>query len=82
MARSFRGRIPGSQPDEAGSIPARVTPNQVVEQADTRLSESRALAAWEFKSPLGYLMTRVGECPAEFHKLRPPGATPGPATET
>jgi hypothetical protein len=27
-------------------------------------------------------MTRVGECPAEFHKLRPPGATPGPATET
>jgi hypothetical protein len=55
--------------------------NQVVEQADTRRSERRAVKAWEFKSPLGYLMTRVGECPAEFHKLRPPGATPGPATD-
>ena len=49
-ARSFRGRIPGSQPGEAGSIPARVT------------------------------TSRVGQRPAEFHKLRPPGATPGPAT--
>ena len=38
------------------------------------------LVAWEFKSPLGYLMTRVSQRSAEFHKLRPPGATPGPAT--
>ena len=38
------------------------------------------LRAWEFKSPLGYYMTRVGQRPAEFHTLRTPGATPGPAT--
>jgi len=24
--------------------------------------------------------SRVGQCPMEFHMLRPPGATPGPAT--
>jgi hypothetical protein len=29
-----------------------------------------------------WLLTRVGECPAEFHTLRTPGATPGPATDT
>src|SRR6478735_1988813 len=39
------------------------------------------LKAWEFKSPLGYYLTRVGQRPAEFHKLRLPGATPGLATE-
>jgi len=27
------------------------------------------------------LMTRVSQRSAEFHKLRPPGATPGPATD-
>ena len=81
MARSFRGRTPGPQPGEVGSIPAQVTPNQVVERQTRDAQNVVPLVAWEFKSPLGYLMTRVGECPAEFHKLRPPGATPGPATE-
>jgi hypothetical protein len=37
--------------------------------------------AWEFDSPLGHSMTtQVSQCSAEFHKLSPPGATPGPAT--
>ena len=49
MARSFRGRIPGPQPGEAGSIPARVTATKWWNSADTRRSERRALTAWEFK---------------------------------
>ncbi len=38
---------------DAGSIPVHVTGfGEVVELVDTRRSERRALAAWEFDSPL------------------------------
>jgi hypothetical protein len=81
-ARSFRGRTPGSHPGEAGSIPARVTDShsQVVERQTRDAQNVVPSRAWEFKSPLGYLITRVGQRPDEPHKLRTPGATPGPAT--
>ena len=45
-----------------------------------RRSDRRALAAWEFESPLGHFnLTQVSQCSAEFHKLSPSGATPEPA---
>lgn len=42
MARSSIGRTVAPQAAEAGSIPARVTYDQVVQLADTRRSERRA----------------------------------------
>ena len=45
---------------------------------DTRRSERRAFAAWEFDSPLGHL--QAGRRPTGPHKAGPPGSIPGPAT--
>lgn len=32
------------------------------------------------QSALQQILTQVGQCPVKAHNLRPPGATPGPAT--
>ena len=79
LARSFRGRTPGSHPGEAGSIPARVTDitkwwNWQTHDAQNVVPRGVGVQV----SP--WLLTRVSQRSAEFHKLRPPGATPGPAT--
>jgi hypothetical protein len=80
LARSFRGRTPGSRPGEAGSIPARVADYTTKwwngRHATLRTSCPHGLVVQI--SP--WLLTRVGQRPAEPHKLRTPGATPGPAT--
>jgi hypothetical protein len=60
----------------------------MVELADTRHSECRAVSAWEFESPFGHYeeprtffdLSRVGESSARSHKPGPTGATPVPAT--
>ena len=69
----YRFRTPASHAGKAGSIPARVTRNsdQVVESADTRRSERRALGAWEFKSPLGHLKNDAGAAGAQLALIRP-----------
>ena len=52
-ARWSSGRMRDPHSRGMGSIPIRVTEfGEVVEQADTRRSEGRALGAWEFDSPL------------------------------
>ena len=84
----YRFRTPASQAGKAGSIPARVTDRhgQVVELADTRRSERRALrgvgvrlSPWSLNGSR-LSMTQVSQCSAEPHKLGPSGATPEPAT--
>ena len=67
----YRFRTPAPHAGKAGSIPARVTDNsQVVELVYTRRSERRALAAWEFDSPLGHCerTSQVSQCSAGPHK--------------
>ena len=58
--------------------------DQVVEPVDTRRSERRANTKRRGSSTLPLVtrnkMTQVSQCSAEFHKLSPPGVTPGPAT--
>src|ERR1700730_3058028 len=57
-----------------------VLPDQGVELADTRCSERRALAAWEFDSPLGHCGVDWSLVPARSHKPFDAGSNPASAT--
>ena len=55
--------------------------DHVVELADTRRSERRALAALGVRlSPWSLTNCRRGRCPTGSHKAGAPGSIPGPAT--
>ena len=68
----YRYRTLAPQAGKAGSIPARAAEqhDQVVELADTRRSERRALEAWEFDSPLGHWHI-AGAAGAQLAFIRP-----------
>ena len=84
----YRYRTPAPQAAKAGSTPARATENDhVVELADTRRSDRRALAALGVRvSPWSLTHCRRGRCPTgrapceAWSKAGPPGSIPGPAT--
>lgn len=79
----YRHRTSAPHAEKAGSIPARAArqDDHVVELADTRRSERRALAALGVRlSPWSLTHCRRGRCPTGSHKAGLPGSIPGPAT--
>ena len=74
----FRTRAP--QARKAGSIPARVA--DMTKWCNWKTHDAQNVGPYGHGSsslPL-VTLTQVGQCSVKPHKLRPPGATPGPAT--